>query len=588
MKRATALLIALLLLCSLLAGCTGTEQPQTTAEPDAPADEPLTAPEESGDNTADPGESEEPAAEIPVGKTGLATSPDPNNPAVTAEPLVLPLATDDPLVTFWMGWAHNDYPNGYADTLVPQEIYEATGVQVQIDTVSYQSATEQFNLMLVSGDTQDIICEIEKHYTKGAQHAIDDGAILDLTDYVAQYMPNYQAMRAIDDVHTRGTVTDEGRIGFIYGMSYQPEIDYQGMFIRQDLLDELGLALPETIDDWTECLRAMHNEWGGALSIPSDGVFDDSEFASAYGIGTGWYCVDREVRYGVVQPEFKDYLTLMRDWYAEGLIDQNFHDGSIFGRMGDRHEIVAFSFLWGLGGYNLYTRGFAAEDESPDMFFHGVQHAVLKKGDPVGHVCFKASAIREAAAVMPSAEDPVLCCRLLDYFFSEEGSLLIGYGPYGVSCEYDADGNVVMTQAFDDEVADNIATGKYSPGIAWETTFYKYAWWDWVFGIFRPERLLNQYDDLTAYNVTCVYWAERNLGDWNYPEMATLSTAEQEEYTRIYADAETMIAEQCAKIIVGMIDLDEGYEELLQMLDSIGFDKCIEYKQNAVDRYYAR
>ena len=49
-----------------------------------------------------------------------------------------------------------------------------------------------------------------------------------------------------------------------------------------------------------------------------------------------------------------------------------------------------------------------------------------------------------------------------------------------------------------------------------------------------------------------------------------------------------MIGEFTTKIICGMVDLEEGYSEMLSQLDSINFSRAIECKQEALNRFYAR
>ena len=104
-----------------------------------------------------------------------------------------------------------------------------------------------------------------------------------------------------------------------------------------------------------------------------------------------------------------------------------------------------------------------------------------------------------------------------------------------------------------------------------------------------PERLLGQYDDagLDAWR-QCLVWTEAHSGEYNYPEGTTMTSVEAEEYGRIYADATSTIDEWTAKIIAGMVDLDEGYDAMTSILEGIHFNRCIEIKQAALDRFNER
>ena len=50
---------------------------------------------------------------------------------------------------------------------------------------------------------------------------------------------------------------------------------------------------------------------------------------SAYGVINDFYQDNGTVKFGAVEPGFKDYVATMNEWYSEGLIDSQFvsYDG---------------------------------------------------------------------------------------------------------------------------------------------------------------------------------------------------------------------------------------------------------------------
>ena len=96
--------------------------------------------------------------------------------------------------------------------------------------------------------------------------------------------------------------------------------------MRADWLEELNMDVPETIDDWHEMLVAFRDEMGAdvPLILPKSGRSGNSIFVSAFGVGSGFYQVDGKVQFGPIQDGFKEYLTLMNQWYNEGLLDPDF------------------------------------------------------------------------------------------------------------------------------------------------------------------------------------------------------------------------------------------------------------------------
>ncbi len=569
-QKVLSLTLALLMLLALMTGCAG-----KPADTNPPADTTPSTTDEPADTTGEPADT----TDEPADTTDEPT----DTPEEPAETPVLPIATDDPTLSMWVAYTNQYYPNGYEDTVISEWVHELTGVNLEFFCASSATATEQFNLMMVAGATDDMISNMSNYYTMGEEFAVDEGLILDMTDYVEQYMPNYQAARNLSEEHRRATTTDSGVVGYIWTLTETPEAPWTGLMIRQDLLQEQGLEVPNTISEWDTCLTALHEAYGGTLNIPANGVFTYSDFASAYGVGTEWYAVDGKVKYGVLEENYKDYLALLADWYARGLIYPDFTSiqfGDLFALMGANDGIVALDTLWGFGGANWVERGLTQE---PNLFFQGVVHPTNDNGEKAP-VTFKSSLQSGSVAVTEAAEDPALCARFLDYWYTEQGGWEWSIGPMGTSWYINEAGEVDMTEAYDAEVAANKADGMDT---AWENTLRKYAAFDHHLGMYHYERLLLQYDDTTIYDSTCGVWVD-DPADWNYPTEATMTADEQETYGRIYSDASTMISEYVANIIVGNTSVEEGYAELMTALESVDFQKCVDCKQAALDRYYAR
>ena len=114
---------------------------------------------------------------------------------------------------------------------------------------------EKFGLLMSSGDYPDILLGVEGYYTGGAVQACEDGVILDMTDYIQQYMPNYEALRNSSERLRKDTTTDDGRSVTLYTINTRDgeitgEQPWTGLCLRQDWLNELNMEVPKTIDDW--------------------------------------------------------------------------------------------------------------------------------------------------------------------------------------------------------------------------------------------------------------------------------------------------------------------------------------------------
>src|SRR5262249_28456720 len=133
-------------------------------------------------------------------------------------------------------------------------------------------------------------------------------------------------------------VNDDGDIfcfPFLRGDPYLQT--FQGPIIRKDWLDKLGLKVPTTMDEWHDLLMAFKtkdpngngkdDELGFTAMLgsrPLDGFTSSHVFVGAWGIAVEWYQEKGTVKFGMVQPEFKEFLSTMAQWYKDGLIDPDF------------------------------------------------------------------------------------------------------------------------------------------------------------------------------------------------------------------------------------------------------------------------
>jgi len=148
-------------------------------------------------------------------------------------------------------------------------------------------------------------------------------------------------------------------------------------WIRQDLLDKVGMKAPETLDELTEVLRALKKSKLTAFGIPAnqgliswknslDPIF--GAFGAIPGIWRRWSGGD-QLEYGSIQPGVKEALKVLRSWYAEGLIDPDYYTygpGPSWQQVAQGRVGVFFGPWWIAGG--LYAPG-GTLSEHPDWRF---------------------------------------------------------------------------------------------------------------------------------------------------------------------------------------------------------------------------
>lgn len=551
-KKLVALLLSLALVLSLGA-CGGNGESSTSSEAS-----PSSTTEESGAAAESGDESQAETAE-----TGEFQLP------IVDEPTTLSyfVADDSNAAIMTTDWNDNEFY---------QEMERRTGVHLEFEMVSSADYQTNFNLMIASGNLADMIYVGASYYAEGVDAAIDDGYFLDLTDLVDEYMPNYEKVRTSDVQYELLSTTDSGRLGAVYELRQSKQGPWLGLWIRQDWLDDLNLDTPVTFDDYHEVLTAFKNEKGATAPLILNFSGSDGEFGTMSGglnVLNSWQLDETgKVNFGPYMDAWKEYVTIMHQWYTEGLIDPDFM--ATDERTADMAKVVT-----GASGVfaALYTMPsvYEAASEDPNMNLAPVNPPVMNEGDE-GHIRLRDSYTSGNTAISADSENWEVALRWLDYLYTEEGALLANYGVEGDTFEFDENGEPVFT----DKILNN------ENGWTMTQTVASYLcpsagianWSDWtreLAGV--PEK------DQACYDV----WSEFS-DDWRLPSSVTLTQDESTERAALYADISTIVKEQTAQFISGALDIESNWDAYISALEASGMERAIEITQAAYDRYLAR
>lgn len=551
-KKLVALLLSLALVLSLGA-CGGNGGSSTSSEAS-----PSSTTEESGAAAESGDESQAETAE-----TGEFQLP------IVDEPTTLSyfVADDSNAAIMTTDWNDNEFY---------QEMERRTGVHLEFEMVSSADYQTNFNLMIASGNLADMIYVGASYYAEGVDAAIDDGYFLDLTDLVDEYMPNYEKVRTSDVQYELLSTTDSGRLGAVYELRQSKQGPWLGLWIRQDWLDDLNLDTPVTFDDYHEVLTAFKNEKGATAPLILNFSGSDGEFGTMSGglnVLNSWQLDETgKVNFGPYMDAWKEYVTIMHQWYTEGLIDPDFM--ATDERTADMAKVVT-----GASGLfaALYTMPsvYEAASEDPNMNLAPVNPPVMNEGDE-GHIRLRDSYTSGNTAISADSENWEVALRWLDYLYTDEGALLANYGVEGDTFEFDENGKPVFT----DKILNN------ENGWTMTQTVASYLcpsagianWSDWtreLAGV--PEK------DQACYDV----WSEFS-DDWRLPSSVTLTQDESTERAALYADISTIVKEQTAQFISGALDIESNWDAYISALEASGMERAIEITQAAYDRYLAR
>lgn len=228
-------------------------------------------------------------------------------------------AGEKPVLNVLMPHTSEDVNN----TAVARYLEETTGYKVNYETLPQDKPYDKLNLIMSGGEPYDVVI-MPNQRNVYANYAAN-GALVDLAPLIEKYAPNV-------DSKVSKTGMDILKINDTqYGI---PNTSAAGVgssiIIRKDWLDKLGLAMPETIDDFVEILSAFKeknpsgNEGGTVPFVLAAGHVATPNLQGAFGLANECADVDGELVMNVMRPEFKAYIRFMQNLYNKGLIDQEF------------------------------------------------------------------------------------------------------------------------------------------------------------------------------------------------------------------------------------------------------------------------
>ncbi|WP_051572167.1 extracellular solute-binding protein [Ruminiclostridium cellobioparum] len=197
-----------------------------------------------------------------------------------------------------------------------KDIEATTGYKVEYSMLPQDKPDEKLNMEIAAGVEYDIIKIPPDLYRK----LVGQGAFIELDGLLEEYGSNIKEATNPD----YWNLTQYN--GKTYGIPYvteRPNID-GGLAIRQDILDELGLGMPETTEEFYNVLKTI-KEKKNMIPFTAAATTNVPTLLSGFGIadGGGGFAQDinGKLEWTFTVPQYKDYLSYMTKLYKEGLLD---------------------------------------------------------------------------------------------------------------------------------------------------------------------------------------------------------------------------------------------------------------------------
>ena len=582
-KKTAALVLALLLVLALFAGCNnsgGGNTPATQA-PSAQTQAPSA-------QTQAPEEDE--------GPYHFAKNYATDEEGWPLEKYVYdrPLCDNDEIFTRWSTLYTPQYlPEGGMNSIETwQKVAEWTGVHIEYDLVDSANRQQNFAVLIASDDLSEIIDQGWFMYSGTLEQALDEGYFADLWDR-RDLMPNFMW-----EIHNRSLTNPEclntliykkSHLITLYGLVINP-VPTMGYVVRGDWMDTLGLGSSLDIETWDQMHDIMtafkvnmsNNQYGNGELFPFF-IYSVGESTPGYnftGFNTVLYmssCNYTRVMDGKVElcgttDDDRDLMTMLNQWYNEGLINPNFQSyviGSDY-ESGSRMDWV---------GAQPQTPGAVRQDEQSSVDpntrwdpIHRTKRYVgqeLNYGNRIGETHYG------SANLSAKAHNLDLLCAYMDWWMSDFGGEWTIDAGEGYCWFYNEEGKKQLTNW----VMTHDAGAMWIMIIYCNNNLVEFCLHDISRSYFYPggDR------EWEFYNV----WKipdYRGLYDW--PTGIVFSDEETEELNNLRTDMTTYFSENYISFLTGVKPLSE-WDSFVQDMKSFGMDKLLEIYQKEYDAYIA-
>ncbi len=496
------------------------------------------------------------------------------------------------------------------ELLVFQTIEDKLGIHIECNPYPADAWETQLTLMMTTNDLPDIICQGNISNADANQYG-QEGYLLDMSQYL-DLMPNFTA-RMDQDPALAAYLRDEN--GAIYGISKTRDSlcsrAVAMTYLNNNWLEAVGMEYPQTTEELYNVLKAFKEQDANENGDPNDeiplsltfdqysGMRGEYVLRSAFGI-YGYqsnYQLQTDdagkVYLAEATDNWKEYVKYMNRLYEDGLLDQD-----SFIQTNEEYQAKILNNTTGMfSSWSTLTLIFntqSAECYKDFDFFTGVSSDLT---DETVYPLWNTVTAGTILNISADTQYPEALCRMVDYFYTEEGMILSTNGLEGVTFNYKEDAYGVKifdkTGFWEDSGCESTIDWLYKSVIlssgGWE--FVQYNPSQRVVDESTDEQLeeyIADADPVESANLVINAYKEaarrkvKSCDD--YPNVVYTSE-ENDQRNKYFTAIQNYIQSTKAEFIIGTQDIDANWDTFLQTLDSMGLQELLAIEQAAYDRY---
>ncbi|GLX68896.1 ABC transporter substrate-binding protein [Paenibacillus glycanilyticus] len=331
----------------------------------------------------------------------------------------------------------NPLAPSFGDMTFFKNLETQSNVHIDWNNIASDGYQEKKNLLLATDDLPDAFYNAQFSDYDLIKYG-SEGTIIPLENLIEKYMPNLKKLfETRPDLKAVVTAPD----GHIYSLPYAEEMNLIGMpnqmFINKKWLDQLGLPVPTTLQEYHDALKAFkdNNVNGKGTVIPLSWWFqgwcgNEGDLLGMFGapdVTTEDHRIvkDGKVQYSLALPEYKEAIAYYHEWYEEGLIDPEIAsmDAEKLKAKGKTADETLGSFIWWEGPEVV------GEDRMKDY----VLMPPLKnnEGEVVIGKTNYSEYSRDSFVITKANKQPEITARWADQLYDPKTAIQAHWGPIG-------------------------------------------------------------------------------------------------------------------------------------------------------------
>lgn len=456
-----------------------------------------------------------------------------------------------------------------------QDMEKLTNIKFEYKEVPSDAFAQKKNLAFASMELPDIFFAGRLTETDEVTYG-KAGLLIPLEDLIDKYAPNLKKLMDENPNIKKSITTGDGHIYALPQIGNVPRDLCDKIWINAKWLDNLGLKMPETVDELYAVLKAFKendpNGNGKADEIPFSSTGINYNMMYNFGIVDSRFNNNNgKIEYAPMTNNYKECLRFMKKLYSEGLLDNEFltQTSQQMTAKGNEGRIGMFSAADAF----LVVKTEDDENYKPLPPLTSDVHSEKVWG--------KSSGInRGRFAITKNNKYPEATMRWIDYLYSEEGGILATSGREGEDWQWTDDTKTSWTRYKPDGMnAEEYRAGFVTPASGSVVPCY----YDKTYVL--KQLLKPMYEngpvnrlDKDVEEAYVPYWKDF------YP-LVYHSEENEKKLETMKTDITTYVEQMDAKFITGVENIDGKWSDYINKLKTMKVDEMIRIYQEAYDGY---